>query len=100
MIMKYVKFISKPEEWFKEGTEAFYEDSKYKSRRMTVEEYEIIKNSSYPSACFVGIRVCDDNPNENNMGCVPGEERIDGEWCNFDEFEIEFTEEYEEKYNR
>jgi hypothetical protein len=99
--MKYVKFISKPDEWFKEGTEAFYEDSKFKSRRMTVEEYERILNEPFnPSACFVGIRVCEDNPNENGMGCVPGEERIDGEWCSFDEFEIEFTDEYKEEYNR
>jgi len=97
--MKYVKFISKPEEWFKEGTEAFYQDSKYKSRRMTVEEYQDIKNSVYPAACFVGIRVCEDNPNERNFS-EPGEERIDGEFCNFDEFDIEYTDEYKEEYNR
>ena len=97
--MKYVKFISKGD-WFKEGTEAFYEDSDWKSRRMTFEEYEEIKNSQWPSAVFVGIRVCEDNPNEMGNGFTAGEERIDGEFCNFDEFDVEMTDEYEEKYNR
>ena len=97
--MKYVKFIAKPDEWFKKGTEVFYQDKKYLSRRMTIEEYEEIKNSSYPAAVFVGIRVCEDNPNERNFS-EPGEERIDGEWCHFEEFNIEYTDEYEEKYNR
>jgi len=98
--MKYVKFISKPDEWFKEGTEVFYQDEKFKSRRMTVEEYN--KSLELPryhrGACFVGIRVCEDNPNERNFS-EPGEERIDGEFCNFDEFDIEFTDEYKEEYN-
>ena len=99
-MMKYVKFISKPDEWFKEGAEVFYQDKKWLSRRMTIEEYEEIKNSSYPAAVFVGIRVCEDNPNEMGNGFSVGEERIDGEWCNFEEFDIEYTDEYEEKYNR
>lgn len=97
--MKYVKFISKPDEWFKEGSEAFYQDENYLSRRMTVGEYEEIKNSSYPSACFVGIRVCEDNPNERNFS-KPGEERIDGEWCNFNEFDIEIVDEDLRMYNK
>ena len=98
--MKYVKFISKPDQWFKEGTEAFYEDNNFKSRRMTIEEYNLLLNTPpYPAAVFVGIRVCEDNPNERNFSEV-GEERIDGEFCNFDEFDIEFTAEYREEYNR
>lgn len=98
--MKYVKFVSKPDQWFKEGTEVFYEDGNFKSRRMTIEEYHLLLNSPpYPAAVFVGIRVCEDNPNERNFSEV-GEERIDGEFCNFDEFYIEFTDEYREEYNR
>ena len=98
--MKYVKFISKPNQWFKEGTEVFYEDVNGKSRRMTHDEYVIARNiPPFPAAVFVGIRVCEDNPNERNFSS-PDEERIDGEWCSFDEFDIEFTDEYKEEYNR
>lgn len=97
--MKYVKFISKPDNWFKEGSEAFFDSEK--SRRMTIEEYDAINNDvGYtPASFFVGIRVCEDNPNERNMGCFIGEERIDGEWCPFDEFDISFTDEYLEMFN-
>jgi hypothetical protein len=100
-ILKYVKFISKPDQWFKEGTEALYEDNEYRVRRMTVGEYE--NELTDPSGClgavFVGTRVCTDNPNENAF-CSPGEERIDGEWCPFDEFEIVYTDEYLEPQKR
>jgi hypothetical protein len=97
--MKYVKFISKPNEWFKEGSEAFYQDDSFKSRRMTIEEYDrLLETPPYPAAVFVGIRVCEDNPNERNFS-EPEEERIDGEFCCFTEFDIEFTDEYKEEYN-
>ena len=83
----YAKLTSKPDEWFKSGSEVFLSDLK-NFERMTVEEYLELKNSGYPAECFVGIRVCEDNPNERAFS-VPGEERIDGEWCSLDEFDME-----------
>jgi hypothetical protein len=86
--MKYVKFVTKPNQWFKAGTEVLFEDR----RRMTLDEYQYILDSPYQAAGFVGIRVCEDNDNERNFSEV-GEERLDGEWCSFDEFDIEFVNE-------
>ena len=90
-IMTYIKFIALPDTWFKAGTEVLWEDSKYLTRRPTLEEYEAIKKEG--AGLFVGIRVCEDNPNERNFS-TPGEERLDGEWCNLDEFEVIETDEY------
>lgn len=42
MNMRYIKFISKPNEWYKEGTEAFL-DLEPPIRRITVEEFETYK---------------------------------------------------------
>jgi hypothetical protein len=44
--MKYVKFIARPDTWYKEGTEAFI-DTNYPNQnsfhRFTVEEFEAYK---------------------------------------------------------
>lgn len=89
--MKYVKLIAKPDTWFKEGTEVFHYEYDYSDqRRLTLEEWEMWKSSGI---CLVrGIRVCEDNPNENGMGCKAGDEREDGECCSIDEFDVEILE--------
>ena len=85
--MKYVKLIAKPDTWFKAGTEVSNYD---KNRRLTVEEWKEWGNSI---VLVRGIRICEDNPNENGMGYKAGDERIDGECCGCDEFDIEIVEE-------
>lgn len=95
--MKYVKLTARPDTWYKEGSEVYHEDFCldycYPGKRMTLafwEDYLKMGKSHHEDGMWGrGIRVCDDNPNENNMGCKPGEEREDGEWCMIDEFNIE-----------
>ena len=93
--MKYVKLIAKPDTWFKEGTEVFDYDVEYSKKKRVTLEYWNACLGSYGAGhiCVRGIRVCEDNPNENGMGCKPGEEREDGEWCSCDEFNVEIIEE-------
>lgn len=85
----YVKFISKPNHWFKEGEEVLYSDGPI-PRRMSLLEYLLISTSKSPAGYFVGTRVCEDNDNERAFS-NPGDERIDEEWCQFDEFDIQIT---------
>jgi hypothetical protein len=86
--MKYVKLIAKKDTWFKEGTEVYDYDFPYSDKKhITLEYWEMcLKESGHLFAR--GIRVCEDCPNENKMGCKPGDEREDGEWCACDEFEM------------
>ncbi len=65
------KYIAKPNTWFKEGSECI-----------------LVSDCENFGGIFSGIRVCEDNPNENSMGYKPGEEREDEELCSWDEFEI------------
>lgn len=71
--MKYVKLIAKPDTWFQEGTEVWHYDE--------------------PIILVRGIRISDDNPNENALGYKPNCKRIDGESCFLDEFDIETVDE-------
>jgi len=90
--MKYVKLTAKPDTWFKAGTEVYdYDSSPGHLTRVTVPEWERALKET--GICVCGIRVCEDNDNENGMGCKPGEERWDGEWCHVDEFTAEIAEE-------
>lgn len=89
--MKYVKFTSKPGQWFKEGMEVYWCSCHLHSRRPTEEEYEKFKPDN--AAMFAGVRVCEDNPYEIGNGYKVGDERWDGEWCPLDEFEIELVDE-------
>lgn len=91
MTKQFVKFVAKPDTWFKSGEEVLWEDSQYKCRRPTVAEFNNIKKDN--AAVFVGIRVCEDSPNENGLGYKAGDERMDGEWCPLDEFEISIVDE-------
>jgi len=90
--MKYVKLVAKADTWFKEGTEVYEYNAKYEEKKMvSLDEWKISLIEG--GICVRGIRVCEDNPNENGMGCKAGEERIDGEWCSCDEFEATIMEE-------
>lgn len=91
--MKYVKLTARPNTWFKAGTEAYNYGFHYsEKKRVTLEYWEQCKIEG-GGICVRGIRVCEDNPNENGMGCKPGEEREDGEYCMWDEFDVEIVEE-------
>jgi len=85
--MKYVKFIAKPYQYYKEGTEAFI-DSSYPSdrsfHRFTVEEFEAYKKVPEWWGCglFVGRRLD-----------MEAYEQIDRELCSLDEFDIVETDE-------
>lgn len=86
--MQHVRLIAKPNTWFKEGTEVYDYMSDYSEKKqITLEEWT--QAVSEGGICVRGIRVCENNPNENGMGCKAGEERIDGEWCSCDEFDME-----------
>ena len=95
--MKYVKFITKSDQWYKEGSEAFLDlDDNVLSRRITVEEFEAYKNENkeWNSGIFTGLRVCEEGF-ENNVApeWIVGHERVDGEMCSFNEFDITETDE-------
>ena len=85
--MKYIKFIARSNVWYKEGTEAFIDNNypnQYAFHRFTVEEFEAYKNlhEGWGNGLFVGLR----SYNE-------GYERIDGELCFLEEFDIIETDE-------
>lgn len=86
--MKYIKLVAKPNTWFKEGTEAYsYDCTEGDKKRITLEEYE----QSWKPCGYIlctGIRVIE---NPKSEGGVVGEEHFDGEYCCFDEFDIEIV---------
>ena len=87
---KYVKLIAKPDTWFKAGTEAFDYDEY--GKRITLEAYnEWLKSRSI---LVRGTRICQ-FPTELLIGSgyKLGEERIDGELCGINEFDVEVVEE-------
>ena len=82
---KYVKLIAKPDTWFKAGTEAFDYDEY--GKRITLEAYnEWLKSRSI---LVRGTRICQ-FPTELLIGSgyKLGEERIDGELCGINEFDM------------
>lgn len=91
--MKYVKLTARPNTWFKEGTEVYNYDEY--GKRLTLEEFEKWKNEDNSWGILVrGIRICEEGNGEvENLGYKVGEERIDGELCQFDEFDVEIIEE-------
>ncbi len=93
--MKYVKLTAKPDTWFKEGAEVYDYDAHYsEKKRVTLDYWNQMVKEGY-GICVRGIRVCEDNPNENGNGWVAGEERGDGEYCMLGEFNVEIVEEAE-----
>jgi hypothetical protein len=92
--VKYVRLIARPDTWYKAGTEVFWERAVEDAprdiaakRRLTLFEWEEIKNPENAGIGCVGIRVVE-NPSAEGGGNV-GDERWDGEWCAIDEFDVE-----------
>lgn len=84
--MKTVKLIAKANTWFKEGTEV-YDYDEY-GKRLTLEEFEEWQKSGM--ILVRGIRTCEEGNGEvENLGYKVGEERIDGELCRLNEFDVE-----------
>jgi hypothetical protein len=94
--MKYVKLIAKPDTWYKEGTEVFYDDSSIKEpnvpiKRITKEEFENKLKEEWNYGCMVGLRI---PTYESEIKIFGTNDRIDGESCSLDEFEVIETDEY------
>jgi hypothetical protein len=89
--MKYVKLIARPDTWFKTGTEVYDYDYPYSDKKRITLEYWDQSLKECGHVCARGIRVCEDNPNENGMGYKAGDEREDGEYCHLDEFDVEIV---------
>ena len=93
--MKYVKLTARPNTWFKAGTEVYDYDKDYSAKiRVSLEYWEQCKSEC--GICVRGIRVCEsgyeiDSSVNGGMGCKLGEERIDGEYCHCDEFDVEIV---------
>lgn len=94
-MIKYVKLTAKPNTWFKEGEEVYDYDYEFSDkRRITLDYWNKSLGEYGGNGIYVrGIRVCEDNLNENGMGYKQGDEREDGEWCSCDEFNVEIVEE-------
>ena len=86
--MKYVKFIAKPYQWYKEGTEAFI-DTNYPNQnafhRFTVEEFEAYKkvHEGWDYGLFVGCI----------LDIKEYEQIVINELCSLDEFDVIETDE-------
>ena len=82
---KYVKLIAKPDTWFKAGTEAFDYDEY--GKRITLEAYnEWLKSGTI---LVRGTRICQFSTELFiGSGYKMGEERIDGELCGINEFDM------------
>ena len=82
---KYVKLIAKPDTWFKAGTEVFDYDEF--GKRITLEAYNKWLKSR--SILVRGTRICQFSTELLiGSGYKLGEERIDGELCGIDEFDM------------
>lgn len=98
--MKYVKLISKPGTWYKAGTEVFFDNSSIKEpnviiKRVTKEEFEN-RSNEWDSGITVGIHTPTEDYETKLFGT---EDRIDGELCSLDEFDVIETDEYLEFQN-
>lgn len=85
------KFISKGD-WFKKGSICEVQDGSCLWSKDGEEKefsFEELKDKERFMGIFEGVRVCEDNPNEKGLGFKPGDERLDGELCGLEEFEIE-----------
>ncbi len=68
---KALRYIAKPDTWFKAGTEVFL-----------IDDY---RGEGLDAGLFRGLRVCESAESE---GVPVGTERVDEETCSFDEFDI------------
>ena len=99
--MKYVKLIAKPDTWYKEGTEVFYDVSPFQNpnvpvKRLTKEEFEK-RSNEWDAGVMVGLHTPDADYEIKLFGT---DDRIDGELCQLNEFDIIETEEYLEFQTR
>ena len=95
--MKYVKLIAKPDTWYKVGTEVFYDDSSIKEpdvpiKRLTKEEFEK-RSKEWDFGLMVGLHTPTEDYETKLFGT---DDRIDGELCQLNEFEVIETDEYRE----
>lgn len=98
--MQYVKLIAKPNTWYKVGTEVFYDDSSIQNpnvpiKRLTKEEFEK-RSNEWDSGLMVGLHTPDADYEIKLFGT---DDRIDGELCSLDEFDVIETNEYLEFQN-
>jgi hypothetical protein len=68
-----IKYIAKPDTWFKEGTEA-----------KLIDDYRL-EDPSLDFGLFEGIKICENPKSESHK--IVGEEYQDQEICFFEEFE-------------
>lgn len=90
MTTKYVKLIAKPNTWFKEGTEVFdYISTETDKIRVSLDDWNDILNfDGIKCVCVRGIRI-PSTPTELKL--FGSDERLDGEFCDIDEFEVEIV---------
>lgn len=88
--MKYVKLTSKPNTWFKEGTEVYdyCSDPPEHIQRMSLDEWTECDNFN----CLVrGIRIADSDYELELFDNY--RERCDGELCHCGDFDVEILDE-------
>jgi hypothetical protein len=87
--MKTVILTAKANTWFKEGTEVYDYDTNYDEKKRVTLDYwnECLADGGI---CVRGIRICQLDY-EQSLNCQLGEERIDGECCSCDEFNVEIV---------
>lgn len=91
--MKVVKLTAKPDTWFKAGTEVYDYDADYSEKKRVTLEYWNQCVAEGGGICVRGIRVCEEGyENTGCLNCQPDEERVDGDYCTLDEFEMEIVE--------
>jgi alpha-acetolactate decarboxylase len=98
--MKYIKLIAKPDTWYKVGTEVFFDDSSVKEvdvpiKRITKDAFEK-RSKEWHSGCMVGLHT---PTNYHEVAVVGTDDRVDGELCFLEEFDIIETDEYIEFQN-
>jgi hypothetical protein len=88
-----MKYIAKPNTWFKEGTECMLREYLYDIPECKRNDGTIQKASK--CGIFDGIRICEDSLCEGGINRetgkpfhAVGEEYKKGEVCSYDEFEI------------
>jgi hypothetical protein len=92
--MKFVKLTARPDTWFKAGTEVFDYDADYSEKKMVTLDYWNACKNEGGGICVRGIRICEEGYEQQPecLNCKVGEERIDGEYCSCDEFDVEIIE--------
>lgn len=90
--MKYVKLTARKDTWYVEGTEAYHYDCDETNKyRYTLDEWNTLKSEKGNWGVLVrGTRISENKLSEN---VEVGDKYFDGEFCNFDEFDVEIVDE-------